>query len=186
MSVEEISSNTDIKMKKAIEALVKELKTIRTGRANPALVENIRVDYYGVPTSLNQIATISAPEARLIVIRPWNKQAVPNIEKAILKSNLGLNPVNAGDVIRLAIPELTEERRKDLTKIVRKKVEEGKVAIRNVRRESAGKLQKLKKEKEISEDEHRNALDQLQKLTDNFIKEISQIGEDKETELLEF
>jgi ribosome recycling factor len=185
-SIEEISSNTDAKMEKAVEALRKELGTIRTGRANPALVENIRVEYYGVPTPLNQVATISAPEARIIIIQPWDKQAVPNIEKAILKSNLGLNPVNAGNVIRLVIPELTEERREDLIKVVRKKIEEGKVAVRNVRRESANKLQKLKKEKEISEDEHRRTMNQLQKLTDSFIEKISQISEDKETELLEF
>lgn len=175
----------ETRMQKAIEALKRELSTIRTGRAQPSLVEHLKVDYYGTPTPLNQIAGISAPEARLLVIQPWDRQAISPIEKAILKSDLGLNPTNDGTVLRLSIPQLTEERRKDLVKVVRKRVEEGRVALRNVRRDAAEELKELEKKKEISEDDHRRAQDQLQKLTEKMMESIGQVGQQKEAELME-
>lgn len=183
--VSEILSNADVKMGKTVEVLQRELATIRTGRASPALVEQIRVDYYGVPTPLGQMATISVPEARLLVIQPWDKGSLSSIEKAILKSGLGLNPANDGDVIRLAIPQLTEERRRELVRVVRKRVEEGRVAIRNVRRETMEQLRDLTRNKEISEDEQKRALELLQRLTDRFIEESDSIARDKEAEVLE-
>ena len=183
--VSEILSSADVKMGKTVEVLQRELATIRTGRASPALVEQIRVDYYGVPTPLGQMATISVPEARLLVIQPWDKGSLSSIEKAILKSGLGLNPANDGDVIRLAIPQLTEERRKELVRVVRKRVEEGRVAIRNVRRETMEQLRGLARNKEISEDEQKRALELLQRLTDRFIEESDRIARDKEAEVLE-
>ena len=172
-------------MGKTVDVLQRELAIIRTGRASPALVEQIRVDYYGVPTPLGQMATILAPEARLLVIQPWDKGSLTSIEKAILKSSLGLNPTNDGDVIRLSIPQLTEERRKELVRVVRKRVEEGRVAIRNLRREAMEQLRDLARNKEISEDEQKRGLELLQKLTDRFIEESDSIGRDKEAEVLE-
>ena len=177
--------NIEGKMQTSIEALKRELASIRTGRAAPALIDHIKVDYAGVPTSLNQIAGISAPEARLIVIQPWDRGSIRNIEKAILQSDLGLNPVNNGNVIRLNIPPLTEERRQELTRMVRRRVEEGRIIIRNLRHEAMDELKGLEKSKEISQDEHKRALDQLQKLTDSFIANAEQIGRDKEVELME-
>jgi len=173
------------KMQASLEALKKELAGIRTGRATPALIDHIKVDYAGVPTTLNQIAGISAPEARLIVIQPWDRGIIRNIEKAILQSDLGLNPTSDGNVIRLNIPPLTEERRQELTRVVRRKLEEGRIAIRNLRREAMDELKTLEKNKDISQDEHKRALDQLQKITDNFIASAEQIGQAKEAELLE-
>jgi ribosome recycling factor len=143
------------------------------------------VDYAGVPTPLIQIAAISAPEATLIVIQPWDRSTIPSIEKAILKSDLGLNPVTSGNLIRLSLPPLSEERRQELTRIVRKREEERKIAVRNLRHEAMGELKELEKNKEISQDEHKRALDQLQRLTDGFIAEIEQIARDKEAELME-
>jgi len=172
------------RMGKAVEALRKELVTIRTGRAHPGLIEHLRVDYYGAPTPLNQLATINVPEPRLLTIQPWDHQSLGAIEKAILKSDLGLNPSNDGNIIRLVIPQLTEERRKELAKVVRKKVEEGRVAVRNVRRERHDELRRLQREKDISEDAQYVAQEELQKLTDDFIKEIERVGEEKEAELL--
>lgn len=186
MSEDDVLLSAESKMHKAIEVLESELATVRTGRASPSLVENVRVDYYGVVVPLNQIAGISTPEARLIVIQPWEKQILANIEKAILKSDLGLNPINDGIVIRLAIPQLTEERRTQLVKVVRRRTEEGRVAVRNVRREALEKLRELKENKELSEDEQKRALGRLQQLTDSFIENIEQIAKGKETELLEF
>jgi ribosome recycling factor len=177
--------NIEEKMKAAAEGLKIELDGIRTGYASPALVEHIKVDYAGVPTPLNQIAAISAPEARLIVIQPWDRNSIPNIEKAILKSDLGLNPVTSGNLIRLSIPPLSEERRQELTRIVRKREEERKIAVRNLRHEAMGSLKELEKNKEISQDEHKRALEQLQKLTDGFVAEIEQIAGDKQAELME-
>lgn len=177
-------SNIEKKMKKSVEGLKEELASIRTGHATPALVEHIKVEYAGVPTPLNQIAGISAPGARLLVIQPWDKSCMHNIEKAILKSDLGINPSNDGNVIRLSIPPLTEERRQELTKIVRRRVEDRRIAIRNLRREAMDELKKLEKEKDISQDEHKRALDQLQKLTDSFIANAEVIARDKEAELM--
>ncbi len=176
---------TEEKMRASIEGLKNELSTIRTGRATPALIEHIKVEYAGVPTPLNQIAGISAPQARLLVIQPWDRSSLRNIEKAILKSDLGLNPVSDGNVIRLNIPPLSEERRQELIRMVRKRVEDRKTVIRNLRREAVNELKGLERNKELSQDEHKRALDQLQKLTDSFVAESEQTGQDKEAELAE-
>ncbi len=173
------------KMQTSVEALEREVATIRTGRATPALIDHIKVDYADVPTPLNQIAGISAPEARLLVIQPWDRSSLQSIEKAILKSDLGLHPANNGSVIRLNIPPLTEERRQELTRVVRRKVEERRIVIRNLRREAMDGLKGLEKNKDISQDEHKRALDQLQKLTASFIANAEQIGRDKEVKLME-
>jgi len=183
--VSPILRNTEEKMRASADGLKRELATIRTGHATPALIEHIKVEYASVPTPLNQIAGISAPEARLLVIQPWDKSSIPDIEKAILKSDLGLNPTISGNLIRLNIPPLSEERRRELTKVVRKRVEERKIAIRNIRRDAVSELKELEKNKDISQDENKRALDQLQKLTDRFIVDIEQIGRDKEAELME-
>jgi ribosome recycling factor len=177
--------NIEEKMRISAEGLKKELATIRTGHATPALIEHIKVDYAGVPTPLNQIAGISAPEAKLLIVQPWDRSSMHSIEKAILKSNLGLNPTNDGRIIRINIPPLTEERRQVLIKVVQSRVEERKIAIRNLRREAADELKGLEKNKDISQDELKRALDQLQKLTDSFIANAEQSGRDKETELTE-
>jgi len=173
------------KMRASVSGLRKELATLRTGRATPALVEHIRVDYAGVPTPLNQIAGISVPEANLLIIQPWDKSSIREIEKAILKSELGFNPTNDGNVIRIIIPPLSEERRQELIRVVRKRIEERKITVRNLRHEVMNDLKTMEKDKEISEDEHKRALSQLQKLTDVHIAEINQVGQDKEKELLE-
>ena len=183
--IEDALSTAEGKMQKAVEALKRDLITIRTGRASPGLVDRLTVDYYGVPTPLNQMATVTAPEARLLVIQPWDRRLLPTIEKAILKSDLGLNPASDGSLIRLAIPQLTEERRRELVKVVRKKVEEGKVAVRNIRREAADDLKEMEKEKAISEDDHHRALERLQKQTDRFTAEVDKTGEQKTAELME-
>ena len=177
--------NIEGKMRVATEGVKRELATIRTGHATPALIEHIKVEYAGVPTPLNQIAGVAAPEARLLVIQPWDPGSLHNIEKAILKSNLGLNPVNDGRIIRVNVPQLTEERRQELIKLVRNRVEERKIAIRNLRREAMDELKGLEKNKDMSQDELKRTLDQLQKLTDSFIDDIEQIGQDKEVELME-
>jgi len=183
--IDQILRNSEKKMQTSIEALKRELASIRTGRASPALISNIKVDYMGVPTLLNQIAGISAPEARLLVIQPWDRSSIKSIEKAILTSDLGLNPANDGNIIRLNIPPLTEERRQELTKVVRRKTEEGRVAIRNLRREAIDELRSLEKNKDISQDELKRALGKLQKLTDSFIANTDEIGRIKEAELME-
>ena len=177
--------NIEEKMGKSVEGLKMELATIRTGRATPSLIEHVKVEYAGVPTPLNQIAGISAPEVRLLVIQPWDRGCIHDIEKAILKSELGLNPTSDGNLVRISIPPLTEERRQELVKVVRKRVEERRIAIRNLRREAMEELKQSEKNKDISQDEHKRALDQLQKLTDSFIVQTDQIGRDKETELVE-
>lgn len=178
-------SNIEYKMQKSVEGLKAELVSIRTGRATPALIEHIRVEYAGVPTPLNQIAGISATGARLLVIQPWDRSSIHNIEKAILKSDLGLNPSIDGALIRLNIPPLTEERRQELIKMVRRRVEERKIAIRNLRRDAMDELKNLEKDKDISQDERKRALDQLQKLTDTYIVNAEQIARDKEADLAE-
>jgi len=177
--------NIEGKMQTSVEALKRELASIRTGHATPALIDHIKVDYAGVPTPLNQIAGISAPEARLLVIQPWDRGSIKSIEKAIQQSDLGLNPASTGSVIRLNIPPLTEERRQELTRLVQRKVEERKIAIRNLRREAMDNLKRLEKNKDISQDEQKRALNQLQKLTDSFIANAEQMGRDKAVELME-
>jgi ribosome recycling factor len=183
--ISDILVATEAKMAKAVEVLGRELAVVRTGRASPSLLEHIRADYYGTPTPLNQLASISAPEVRMLIIQPWDRAVLSAIEKAIIKSDLGLNPSSDGNVIRLAIPQLTEERRKELIRVVRKKVEERRIAVRNLRREAMEKLREMEREKEISEDEEKRALNQLQVLTDSFIEKVDQVGKDKEVEVLE-
>ena len=173
------------KMQASVAGLKKELSTLRTGRATPALVEHIRIEYAGVPTPLNQLAGISVPEASLLVIQPWDKSGLRSIEKAILKSDLGLNPSSDGNVIRISIPPLSEERRQELIKVVRKRVEERKIAVRNLRHEVVNELKELEKNKELSQDEHKRVQNQLQEITDSFIASIEQIGRDKEADLME-
>ncbi len=172
-------------MKKSVEALRQHLGTIRTGRASPALVEHLPVDAYGSTMPLNQLAGINVPEARLIVIQPYDASMIKVIEKAIQNSELGINPSNDGRLIRLAIPQLTEERRRDLTKLVRSRVEEGKVALRNVRRESLDDVRQLEHEKLISENDQRRGQEKIQELTDRYIREIEQVGAAKEAEVME-
>ncbi len=180
-----VLKNTDARMKKTIEALTKELSSIRTGRASPALVEHIKVDYLGVITPLIQLASISVPDPKTILIHPWDRTIINNIDKAILKSDLGLTPINDGNNVRITIPALTEERRKDLIKIVHKRLEESKVTVRNIRREAVDELKSSEKKKEISQDQSIRASEHIQKLTDSYIDSISRIGKDKETEILE-
>jgi len=183
--VSEALQGIEGKMQASVRVFKEDLATIRTGHATPALVEHIKVEYVGVPTPLNQLAGISAPEAGLLVIQPWDRSSIGSIEKAILKSELGLNPSNDGNIIRISIPPLSEERRQELIKVVHRRVEERRVAVRNLRHEAMNELKRLEKDKEISQDEHKRALDQLQKLTDRFMFDIEQIGRDKEKELME-
>jgi ribosome recycling factor len=183
--VDDIFADAERRMQKAIEVLKQDLAAIRTGRASSALLDRITVDYYGTPTPVNQVATISVPEARLLVIQPWERKLLVDIEKAIQKSDLGINPSNDGQVIRLAIPPLNEERRRDMVKSVHKKLDEHKVAVRNIRRDTHDKLRDREKKKEISEDELKRNTDRLQKLTDRFIDEMDKIGKTKEQEILE-
>ncbi len=173
------------KMEKTISVYKEELQSIRAGRANPALLDRINVDYYGQITPLKQISSISSPEPRLLVIQPWDATLIPIIEKEILKSDLGLNPSNDGKLIRLIIPQLTEERRRDLTKVVRKNCENAKVAIRNTRREAIDKIKKLEKSKDLSEDDRKLAEEEMQKITDKHTAVIDEITAKKEEELME-
>lgn len=173
------------RMEKTLEHLTREFAGLRAGRANPAMLDRILVDYYGSPTPINQLANISVPEPRLLVIQPWDKSSIPDIEKAIMKSDLGVNPSNDGNVIRIAIPSLTEERRKELVKVVRKRAEESKVAIRNIRREANDSLKALEKNGQISEDEQKKRLEEVQKITDNHIKEIDKLAGGKEKDIME-
>lgn len=181
----DVHKEAEEKMKKTISVYKDELIGIRAGRANSALLDKISIDYYGVLTPLNQVASVSAPEPRLLVIQPWDVNTVPQIEKAILKSDLGLNPSNDGKLIRLPIPQLTEDRRKELVKIVKKSAENAKVAIRNSRREANDKLKKMEKNKEISEDDRKIAEDEIQEITDKYILEVDELTEKKEAELME-
>lgn len=183
--IEEVLSEAKSRMSKSIEVLKRDLAGIRTGRASPMILDNIKIDYYGTQTPLKQIATISAPEARLLIIQPWDNATLGDITKAIQKSDLGLNPSSDGHIIRIPIPPLSEERRREMVKLVHKRAEEGKVALRNVRRDSMDMLKDLEKEKEISQDEQKRAQSKLQEITDGFISEVDQIAKDKESELLE-
>ncbi len=183
--LKDVMSDAKERMTRAVEALQGDLRTIRTGRASPALVERLPVEYYGSPIPLNQLAGISAPEPRMLVIRPWDRSAIGPIEKAILKSDLGLTPSNDGQIIRLIIPPLTEERRRELTRLVARRVEEARVAVRNIRRDAIEMLRDLEKEKLISEDDLYKGRDEVQELTDDFIKQIDEIGKAKEAEIME-
>jgi ribosome recycling factor len=183
--IDEIFEDLKDRMGKSIESLKREYSRLRTGRASIALLDGIRVSYYDTPTPLNQMASLAVPEPRLLVIQPWDKTAIEDIEKAILKSELGLTPINDGKVIRISIPPLTEERRKELVKVARKMSEENKVAIRNIRRDANEMLKDLKKEKEITEDDLYRSQDEVQKTTDQFISQVDELCAAKEKEILE-
>lgn len=180
----DIMDYTRERMNKTISVLQQELSSLRAGRANPQVLDRIMVDYYGSPTPINQLGNISVPEPRMLVIAAWDNKAIPAIEKAIQKSDLGINPANDGKVIRLVFPELTEERRKDLVKVVRKKGEESKVAIRSIRRDANEQIKGQKKDNLLTEDDQKRLEDKIQKLTDELIKEIDRIIADKEKEIL--
>jgi ribosome recycling factor len=185
MEVKKIYTETEERMKKAVEAIKKEFASIRTGKATTTLLDGIKVDYYGTLTPLSQVANVSAPDARLLVIQPWEKKMIPEIVKAIQKSDLGLNPQSDANVIRLPIPSLTEERRKDLVKLVKKVTEEGKIALRNIRRDSIEALKKTEKDKKISEDESRKAQEHVQKFTEDYTEKIEELLSKKEQEIME-
>ncbi|QTA82499.1 Ribosome-recycling factor [Desulfonema limicola] len=184
--IESTFNETRDRMGKSIAALEKELKRVRTGRASLSLLDGIKVDYYGTPTPLNQMASLSVPESRLINIQPWDVSVIKDIEKAILKSSLGLTPSNDGKLVRISIPPLTEQRRKELVKVVSKIGEDSKIAVRNIRRDSNELLKGLKNDGEISEDDSFKAQDQVQKITDEYIKQIDEICKEKEKEIIEF
>jgi ribosome recycling factor len=183
--IDQVHATAERKMGRAVEALQHDLGTVRTGRASPALLERVHVDYYGAPTPLNAVATISVPEARLLVIQPWDKTMLPAIEKALQKSDLGITPNSDGTVLRLAIPPLNEERRRDLVKVVHKRLEEARVAIRNCRREAIEDLRKSERDEHIPEDQVKRAQERLQKLTDGFIGQVDEVGRRKEAEVME-
>jgi len=185
MSVKELEKDARRRMDGAIEAFHSELNKIRTGRATPALLDTVKVEYYGQKVPLNQVATVSAPEPRMIVVQPWEKNMLGPIEKEILKADLGLNPSNDGTLIRVPIPQLSEERRKDLVKLVHKFAEEARIAVRNVRRDVNDHLKKMEKNHEISEDELSVALEDIQNLTDDHTKKIDEIMKGKEEEVME-
>lgn len=183
--ISDLKKNTESRMSKTIDSLTESLQSIRAGRANTSLLDRIYVDYYGQQSPLNQVASLSAPEARLLAIQPWDASLIPEIEKAIQKSDLGITPSNDGKIIRLVIPQLTEERRKDLTKLVGKYAEEAKVSIRNIRRDAMEDIKKAEKAKEISEDDRKTYEEDIQKLTDKYIKDVDGVAADKEKELME-
>jgi ribosome recycling factor len=183
--IDEVKADAENKMKKSVEALKRELVTIRTGRASPALVEPLKVDYYGTPTPLVQLASIAAPEPRLLTIKPFDTSSMHAIEKAILKSDLGLTPMNDGKLIRLSIPPLTEERRRELTKVVHKHAEEARVALRNIRRDGLKDLEEMEKEKMISEDQQFKGKEKLQELVDRYTATVDQVAKAKEAEIME-
>ncbi|MFP4071663.1 MAG: ribosome recycling factor [Desulfovibrionales bacterium] len=180
-----VLKDSRIRMEKALESLERDFSKLRTGRASSALVEGLMVDYYGTATPLNQLASVSIPDSRTITIQPWDKNAFSDVEKSIQKSDLGLNPVNDGRVIRISIPPLTEERRKDLVKVAKKYTEEAKIAIRNVRRDANDTLKKMKNDKELSEDEMHAGQDEVQKITDEHIARADEILAEKEKEIME-
>lgn len=185
MALKPVFKDADERMKKSVEHVRHELARVRTGRATPALLDTVKLDYYGTQTPLNQVASISTPEARLLVIQPWEKRLIGDIEKAILQADLGLNPSNDGNVVRVPIPELSEERRQDLLKLVKKFCEDGRIAVRNVRREANDAIKKLEKAHEISEDNSHDAINEIQEKTNTHIKEIDDLYAVKEKEILE-
>lgn len=183
--ISDLKKNTESRMSKSVDSLTESLQSIRAGRANTSLLDRIYVDYYGQQSPLNQVASLSAPEARLLAIQPWDATLIPEIEKAIQKSDLGITPSNDGKIIRLVIPQLTEERRKDLTKLVGKYAEEAKISIRNIRRDAMEDIKKAEKAKEISEDDRKTYEEDIQKLTDKYIKDVDGVAAEKEKELME-
>ncbi|MCD6539726.1 MAG: ribosome recycling factor [Candidatus Omnitrophica bacterium] len=186
MELKKLFRETEEEMKKALLAVEREFSELRTGRANPKIVEGLRINYYGTPTLLKEIASISVPEARLILIHPWDPNVIKDIEKAIFESNIGITPSNDGKVIRLVVPPLSAERREELIKLARKIAEEGRVSVRTIRKEANQKLKDLEKERKISEDERFKAQEEIQKLTDKYIEEINKVLETKEKELQQF
>ncbi len=184
--IESVYEETQDRMTKSIAALKNDLKRIRTGRASLSLLDGVRVDYYGTLTPLNQLASLSVPESRLITIQPWDATVIKEIEKGILKSDLGLTPTSDGKIVRIAIPPLTEQRRKELAKVVNKTCEECKVSVRNIRRDANDLIKNAKKEGEVSEDDAFKAQDEIQKITDDYVKKIDEIYKEKEKEILEF
>lgn len=183
--IKELMSETEVRMDKTVEALEEDFKSIRTGRASPALVERVMVEYYGMPTPLNQLAVISAPEPQLLLIRPYDAGSMAAIEKGILQADLGLNPSNDGRVIRIPIPRLTEERRRDLVKVVKRRVEESKVALRNIRRDTLEEMREYESEKLISEDDLKRGQEELQKIIDRFVEKVDEAGARKEQDIME-
>ena len=183
--IADLKNKTKAGMEKAVDALRRDLSKVRTGRASVAILDDVRVDYYGTPTPLNQIGTLAVPEPRLITIQPWEKKLIPEIERAIQKADLGINPTSDGIVIRLAFPAMTEERRKEMVKQVKKMGEEGKIAVRNARRDANEGLKKLLKDKAISEDDEKHGEKEIQTLTDDFVAKIDKVIADKEKELME-
>lgn len=183
--VKEIIANHEVRLEKSIAALKREFGSLRAGRATPSLLDKVMVDYYGTPTPVNQVAKVSVPEPRMIMIQPWEKGLMHDIEKAIMKSDLGLSPNSDGTAIRLSIPQLTQERRQELVKTVGKKAEEAKVAIRNIRRDGNDAIKKLEKDKEITEDESKKGQESVQKLVDRYIKNVDVLKEAKEKEIME-
>lgn len=186
MSVREILHGAEDKMKKTIEFVSRNFAEVRTGRANPAIVEGLHIDYYGTPTMLKSLAAISVPDAHMLVIQPWDQTAIPEIEKAILKSNLGITPSNDGKLIRLAVPALSKERRLELGKVVHKMAEDGRVSLRTIRHESKTHMEKLEKDKAVSEDDKFRGIDELQKMTDKYTARVEELLKSKEKEVLEF
>ena len=184
--IEKVYQETRDKMEKALEALKKDLSRVRTGRATPAILDGIRVAYYGSSVPLNQVASVAVPDSRQITIQPWDLKVIGDIEKAILKSELGLTPINDGKIIRINIPSLTEERRRDLVKVTKKMAEEARVVSRNIRREANEALKSLKKDKALSEDDLFKAQDEVQKITKETIERVDKIGEEKEKEIMQF
>ncbi|MCQ2008979.1 MAG: ribosome recycling factor [Sporolactobacillus sp.] len=185
MAQSELFKNAEERMEKAVKAFQRELVTVRAGRANPSLLNKVTVEYYGAETPLNQVASITVPEARLLLVQPYDRTALANIEKGIMKSDLGITPTNDGNVIRIAIPPLTEERRAELVKLVRKMAEEAKIAIRNVRRDANDQIKKMAKNNELTKDDVREAEDDVQKLTNDTIKTIDQVATEKEKEMMD-
>ena len=183
--IDEIIKDAEVRMGKSIDSLHTEFAKIRTGRAHPSLLDQIQVDYYGAGTPINQLANVTIEDSRTLVVTPWEKDMVAKVEKAIMASDLGLNPATAGTVIRIPMPPLTEERRRDLVKVVKHEAEQARVAIRNIRRDANSDFKDLLKEKEISEDEERKAEDNIQKLTDTYVGKIEKVLADKEAELME-
>lgn len=181
----ELLRDTENRMRKAVKALKNDLRAVRTGRASPALVERVKVDYYGQSTPLNQLAVISAPEPHLLTVRPYDPESLEDIERAILKSDIGLTPSNDGRIIRLPVPRLTEERRKELVKMVQNRIEKGKVALRNIRRDTLNDLRELEDEKLISEDDFYRDKNKLQKITDRYTEQMDDIGDRKRREIME-
>jgi ribosome recycling factor len=184
MTVADVKKNTEQKMQKSIETLKGNLAKVRTGRAHPGMLDHIQVDYYGTPTQITQVANVTLLDARTLGVQPWEKKMLAVVEKAIRESDLGLNPATQGDVIRVPTPPLTEERRKEMVKLVKSEAEDGKIAVRNIRRDSNEALKKLLKDKTISEDDERRAQDDVQKLTDKFVAEVDKLVAEKEKEIL--